>query len=268
MKRLLPWVAITIVALIWNVTAFAGSSQSDGAAQFEPQAIASFAKKVERAAAKRGARVFLLSRVGRPSAELPPGLEYTHVGFGVYSQITTDDGRTVPGYAMYNLYQRADQPDRSHIVVDFPADFFGAVYELKAAILIPKPELQRRLLKVIGSNTHKDLHNPRYSAISNPFNTKLQNCTEYLLDVIQAAIYETDDVAQIKKNSQTYFEPQEIHVNPFKLLLGTLFMPDISVSDHDGEIATATFTTVAKYLEKYGMVDEQFTLVATGEPGI
>ena len=62
---------------------------------------------------RRGPGVALLARVGRPRAKLPAGMNYTHVSFAVYSQIKTADGRQVPGYAMYNLYQRNDKQDAS-----------------------------------------------------------------------------------------------------------------------------------------------------------
>jgi hypothetical protein len=93
-----------------------------------------------------------------PAKELPAGIHYTHTAFGVYSIITTEDGRTVPGYAMYNLYQREGQPHISDLVTDFPADFFASVQEMKAGIVIPTPVMQRRLLNIINSELYQALH--------------------------------------------------------------------------------------------------------------
>lgn len=251
--------AITLFA--WSVTGFAASSAAAGEVHFQAEELVSFAKQVEKTVAAKGARVFIVSRVGRPRNELPPGFHYTHTGIGVYSVISTADGRQVPGYTMYNLYQRDDQPDRSQLVQDYPVDFFSGVYELKAGIVIPTPELQQRLLEVINSDTYRKLHNPKYSAISNPFNTRYQNCTEHTLDVINAAIYHTDDIALIKANDAAYFQPQPVRVNPLKMLFGSMFSADIALSDHDENVATATYTTIADYLEKYGMVQERFEIL-------
>jgi len=254
--------SILLAALFFGAPgAEAVSSQSGGESGYRPEEIAAFAKKVERTLAAKGARVFIISRVGRPANELPPGIHYTHTAIGVYSAIKTRDGQMVPGYTIYNLYQRAKQPDISDLVTDFPVDFFSGVYALKAGIIIPKPELQKRLLEVIGSEVYGKLHNSNYSAIANPFNSHYQNCTEYTLDVINAAVYQTDDVRRIKANEKAWFEPQPVEVNPVKMLFGSIFMPDIATSDHQGKVKTATFTTIAKYMADYDMMQEQFTVL-------
>lgn len=251
---------MTIGLLSWSLVGMAASSQAHGEQHFQPEELINFAKKVEKTVAEKGARVFLISRVGRPRSELPPGFNYTHMGIGVYSIITTADGRKVPGYTMYNLYQNSGQPDRSQLVQDYPVDFFSGVYELKTGIVIPKPELQRRLLEVINSDTYKALHNPKYSAISNPYNNQYQNCTEHTLDVINAAIYKTSDIAVIKANNKSYFERQPVKAGPFKMLFASMFTSDITMADHDENVSTATYTTIANYLEKYDLVQERFEI--------
>jgi len=132
---------------------------------------------------------------------------------------------------------------------------------MRAGIIIPTPELQKRLLDVIFSDTYSKLHNSHYSVIANPFNSRYQNCTEHLLDVINAAIYKTDDIDMLKLNASRYYQAQEVKVGPIKLLFGSLFMSDVSVSDHSGPIATSTFTTIKQYLQKYKLVDSVFTVV-------
>ncbi|NWF36983.1 DUF2145 domain-containing protein [Mariprofundus sp. KV] len=240
-------------------TAEAGSG-ANAEPQFAAEEIIEFSKKVEKTVASKGARVFILARVGRPASELPEGIHFTHTAIGVYSRIKTADGREVPGYAIYNLYQRDKEPDVSDLVVDYPIDFFSGVYELKAGIVIPTPELQQRILQVIASNRHRSLHNSNYSVIANPYNSKYQNCTEHTLDVINAAIYQTDDMQVIKGNTKAYFDAQKVHISPFKLLAGSLFMPDVKTSDQKGGIKTSTYTTIASYLDKYDLVQEKLVI--------
>jgi hypothetical protein len=242
------------------VVAFVGNAQAGslagGESVFPLENIAALSKKVERVAAERGARVFLLGRVGRPEASLPDGIEYTHISFGVYSSITTEDGRTVPGYAIHNLYQDAKRRTHSALVKDYPIDFLAAVQAMKVGVIIPKPELQKRLLAVLTSDTYEKLHNPNYSALSNPFNTKFQNCTEHTLDVINAAIYGTDDIEQLKENARAYFQPQQLKVSPLKLFFAQMFQADMRTSDQKGPIKTATSSTIANYLQEFGLVEE------------
>ncbi len=258
---------ILLAFLVTGADAFAisGSQAGSEPAFFTSGEIAAFAKQVERTVAEKGARAFIIARQRRPAEELPEGIHYTHTGFGVYSTITMEDRSVVPGYALYNLYQRNDEPNVSDLVVDYPVNFFAGVPELRAGIIIPSPQLQRRLLAVISSKTYSALHNSRYSVIANPFNSQYQNCTEHTLDVLNAAIYKTADIEELKGNAAAYYRPQEIKVNPLKLMLGGLFMTEVSTSDHSGPVATSTFTTIQEYLQKYKLIDTVLTI--TPDPG-
>jgi len=251
---------VTFFLLFTTSSVLAGSSQAGGEIHFTPEQIIKFAKKVEKILASKGARVAIIARVGRPRNKLPEGINFTHTAIAVYSQITTSDGRNIPGYAIYNLYQRAGEPDVSDLIQDFPVDFFAAVEVLEAGIIIPTPELQKRLLEVIASPTYKELHNSHYSVIANPFTLDFQNCTEHTLDVITAAIYETDDIKVIKANEEKYFEPQPVNVNPVKLLLGSMFVADVTTSDHPGSPVTSTYTTIGNFLTKYNAASEILTI--------
>lgn len=227
------------------------SSSAHAEPHFTAEQIIGFAKKVERTLAAEGARVAILARMGRPLSEMPEGMHFTHVAFAVYSNITLADGSTAPGYAIYNLYQKDDRPDVSGLVQDFPVDFFAGVAQLEAGVLIPSAELQQRLLMVIGSPAYASLHDPHYSLIANPYTVGRQNCTEFVLDVVNAAIYQTSDIKVIKTNTKAYFKAQPVNVNPFKLLLGSMFSAEVSTADQKGKPVTATFEKIAEYLQTY-----------------
>ncbi|MFH2061242.1 MAG: DUF2145 domain-containing protein, partial [Pseudomonadota bacterium] len=152
------------------------------------------------------------------------------------------------------------KPDQSNLIQDYPVDFFAGVQVLEAGIIIPKPELQLRLLKVLTADTYKQLHNPDYSVIANPFTLELQNCTEHTLDVLFAAIYQLNDIQKIKANEKAYFDPQPVNVNPLKLLLGSMLSSDVSISDHHDSPVTATFTTIGNFLEKYDLVSKRYVI--------
>jgi hypothetical protein len=215
---------------------------------------------VERTLASKGAHVAILARMGRPLSEMPRGMRFTHVAFVVYSQIQTADGRTLPGYAIHNLYQYDDKPNTSRLVIDYPVDFFSGVAHMEAGILIPSAELQQRLIKVIASPAYAAVHEPRYSVIANPYNEGRQNCTEFILDVINSAIYQTSDVKQLKQVAQKYFVAQPVEVNPFKLLLGSVFSAEVTTTDHPSRPVTATFERISDYLLKYDQGAEVLTV--------
>ena len=248
-----------IVALFVSLTACAGS-MAGGEAYFPPEQIIRFAKQVERVLAAKGARVAIVARAGRPVAELPEGMHFTHVSFLLYSEITTADGRKLHGYAVYNEYQSNEHPDTSSLVQDFPVDFFAGVAQLEAGIIIPSARLQMRLLDTITSPVYRQLHDPHYSAIANPYTLGRQNCTEHTLDVINAAIYQTGDIARIKAAEKAYFVAQPVNVSGFKLMLGAIFSSEITLSDQPGRPVTATFETIAQYLQKYDEGSEVFII--------
>ena len=237
-----------------------GGSQAGGTPQFPAEQIIQFSKQVEKTLAAKGAHVALLARVGRPASEMPKGMHFTHVSFAVYSQITTSDGRKIPGYAIYNLYQSNEKPDTSLLIQDFPVDFFAGVAMLEAGIIIPSANLQKRLLETIASPTYQKLHDPRYSAIANPYTLGRQNCTEHTLDIINAAIYPTDDIKHIKAVEKKYLFAQKVNVSGLELALGSLFSAEITLSDQPGTPVTATFETIADYLQKYDEGSEMFII--------
>lgn len=258
MKNLRHCFTVFIITLFVVCKVTAGSAQSEGELFFEPETIMRFAKKVENTLSENGARVAILARVGRPRASLPDGISFTHAGFAVYSQIRTDDGRTILGYAVHNLYQRSDQKNLSNLMQDYPVDFFAGAQVLEAGIIIPTLEVQKRILKVLVSPVYEQLHNPKYSAIANPYTTDRQNCTEHVLDVIFSAIYKTEDILKIKASQKVYFKAQVVHENPLKVLLGSVFMPDVTIADHPGALQTATFTTIGDFLEAYHLVARRY----------
>ena len=159
MFGILKTIAI-ISTLLLPTVATAGSSAS-GNPVLPTADVAAFADRVQRDLAARGAQVAIVGRVGRDPEILPVGINYTHVGFWVYSRITRADGSQGRGYRVHNLYQSAGDLTRSDLVQDSPGDFFASVFEMDAGIIIPDPRLQRKLLDVIDSPTYANLHNAR-----------------------------------------------------------------------------------------------------------
>ncbi|ALU45204.1 DUF2145 domain-containing protein [Pseudoalteromonas rubra] len=250
-------------ALSASTHTFAGS-QNSGETRFEPNQIAQFAKQVERYAANQGAHVFVIGRVGRRLDDLPKGIEFTHVALAVYSELTTSEGEKRQGYAIHNLYQLSDDPGTSQLIIDYPTDFFWSVHDLKAAIAIPSRALQQKLLDAIAQGVPAKVHNPSYSVVANPFNNQKQNCTEHTLNVINAALYNTTDMAQLKVNTQAYFKPQALNVSRFKLALGSLFNDGVDSSDHQGKIKTTTFTSIVRYLNNNQLLAHSTVLTPDG----
>lgn len=260
MRKLLT----VLVLLVGGPFAEAGS-QAAQQPSFAADAIASFSKNVERHLASQGARVAIIARQGRPIEDMPQGITFTHTAIAIYSDITLSDGKMAKGYAIHNLYQKPANPDVSELVTDYPVDFFWGAHSLKAGVIIPSMELQMAILALFQENRVAGLHNPAYSVIANPFNSTYQNCTEYTLDIINAAIYGTTDVQRLKANAEAYFSPEKVRMSRFKLTLGGMFAKGVSVSDHGRTINTTTFTTIANYLQQYDLAGAAYILDDAGQ---
>ncbi|NJO38700.1 MAG: DUF2145 domain-containing protein [Rhizobiales bacterium] len=241
----------------------AGSRQSDNPV-LPIDEVSDFADQMQAELARRGAHVAIVSRIGRDPRLLPDGIRYTHVGFWVYADIAMENGQSVRGYAVYNLYQRADDLDVSDLVQDYPADFFAGAHALDAGVIIPDPRLQAKLLEVITSPTYEKLHNPRYSVIANPENGAYQNCTEHTLDVLMAALYDTDDPGRIQANIRAHFTPQTIDIDPIKRLLGPLVIDGVAMDDQSGTIRTSTFTTIARFMADHDLSAAAYRMTPAG----
>lgn len=258
------YIFIFNLSLLHWPTAHAGSAQ-DNAITLPIKQVEKFAKHVEKYAAAEGARAFIIARVGRPEKELPKGINFTHTAIAVYSQISLESGEKVNGYAIHNLYQKEDKLDKSELVIDYPIDFFWGVNALRAGIIIPTANVQQRIIEVIASGKDRKIHNENYSVIANPFNNTFQNCTEHTLNIINAGIYQTTDIAELKSNTAQHFQAQRVKINPVKLLLGNLFVDDVSTKDHSGRIQTTTFTTIGKYLKENDLLAKAVVLEGNGE---
>ncbi|MBQ4848424.1 DUF2145 domain-containing protein [Pseudoalteromonas sp. MMG005] len=245
--------AITFLILLYHGSTYAGSTQTKHT-RFDANTIALFAKDVEKYAAKNGAHSFIIARRGQPKNKLPAGFQFTHTAIAVYSQIQLDSGESVKGYAIHNLYQEQTDANKSLLVTDYPVDFFWGADSLTAGIAIPTIELQTRLIAAIQSGVNKSLHNPHYSLIANPFNNAYQNCTEHTLNVINAALYQTDNMARLKANAKAYFQATPVKVSRIKLALGNWFADGVTTKDHDKIIQTASFTSIAQYLQEFGLL--------------
>jgi len=222
-----------------------------------------FAKQIERDLGARGARLAIVFRAGESRDQLREGIAYSHGAFWVYSPITLEDGRTATGYAVYNLYRGDGKTlpmDKSYLHQDFPIDFVAPTGVDDVGIIIPSPEMQRRILAIMDSPTYRALHIEPYSVVSNPHNAKYQNCTEFMLDVLAAAVWDTTDMAQIKVNLRAHFKPTVVKTSGLERMFAPMADASIKTDDQDGEIVTTTYESMAAFMEANGLTQEAYIL--------
>ncbi|MFK7746551.1 MAG: DUF2145 domain-containing protein [Roseobacter sp.] len=262
MKRIIKFIALAITLALPSLGT--AGSQEDTPPKLPRAEVNSYSKQLEQDLAARGANVAIVARVGRDRSTLPTGIEYTHVAYWVYSQITRADGTTRKGYRVYNLYQTAADGTVSRLVQDSPADFFAGAYALDAGVIIPDPRLQRKLLATITSPTYAKLHNASYSVLANPHSAQFQNCTEHTLDVLMASIYGTSDKAQIKANIAAHFDPQPVKIGGLKRLFAPAKSAALTTADHGSLIQTATFSSIGRFMASHDLSDQIYRFTPKG----
>ena len=143
---------------------------------------------------------------------LPDGISYTHGAFWTFVPISLDDGCVINGFAVYNLYHGDGKTlamDKSYLHQDFPIDFVAPSAVDDIAVIVPTAEMQRRILSIMDSPTYRALHIEAYSLVSNPHDIRYQNCTEFMLDIIAAAAWETADMGADQGQPETAFQADQ-----------------------------------------------------------
>lgn len=251
-------------ALAPAATAQGSSETTISTGHFTDEEAASFSKQVEHDLAAQGARIAIVFRTGRTRDKLPDGINYTHGAFWVYQSFVTPDGETLSGYNTWNLFHGdgEDLPKtQSYLAEEVPFTFITASAVDDVAVIVPTPNMQRRLFSILASDTYAELHHPDYSLISNPADPQFQNCTEFLLDVVSAAAWETSDRAQIKANLAAHFTPSEVEVNLFERMFGPIADSRIRLADHHGgPVRTATFESMSAFMMEHGLADRTYRL--------
>ncbi len=232
-------------------------------AHFTPAQAAAFSKQIERDLAGRGVRVAMVFRTGRARAKLPKGIAYTHGAFWVYRNITTADGSVTHGYAVYNLYAgdgKAWPGDVSRLVQDFPIDFTAGSAVDDVAVIVPSPEMQRRIVAVIDSPSYAGLHNASYSLIANPLRPQHQNCNSFMLDVVGSAAWNTTDRAQLRADEAAHFTPTTVEASGAMRLFGPMVDHRLKTDDQSGPLKTATYESMAAFMRDNGLLEAAYTL--------
>jgi hypothetical protein len=233
------------------------------ARHFLPEQAAAFSKQLERDLAKRGARVAMVFRAGRPRDSLPEGIAYTHGAFWVYRTIRTADGPSVSGYAVYNLYagDGDDWPKTtSRLIQDFPMEFTRGSTVDDLGVVIPSPEAQRRIVAVIDSPTYAKVHIPAYSLVANPAARKYQNCNTFMLNVVAAALWNLDDPRQITARLKTGFKATPVEATNVVRFFGPIADSRLRTDDQMGALRTATFDSLAGFLADNQALQEKYVL--------
>ena len=231
----------------WHIrTVYAGyvASTDSGDALFDRATLERYGAQLTDALLADDVQVAIVSRAGQTRDKLPDGVMFTHSAF------FRRNGSG--GYGVYNLYHGEEKRLRSSLVTDTPADFLRLLQERDAGILIPTPEMQAKLYGFLESPEYSAVHQPDYSLISNPLDLRYQNCNEFMLYAVAAAIWDTTDRKVLRARIAEVVEPTVLDVSPIRRHFGPMIDERLLLDDHGEEVRTTTFGTLVDLFRATG----------------
>jgi hypothetical protein len=171
------------------------------------------------------AQVALVARVGRDLSRY--GLRYSHVAFAWRGHPRGDwtmvEALNQCGTATSALYD------------DGLANFFlDDMFAYQAKIVIPSPEVQKRIADVLVARHGGRFHEPRYNLVAYPFATRYQNSNQWLLETLADALAERP--VGTRSEAQAWllasgFRPSTLHVPAIERLGAQIFRVNVAFDD-------------------------------------
>ena len=234
--------------------------QATGGELYGSRWLSEISIEVARQLDERNVNLAIVARSGRKRSDLPAGIQFTHIGVAIFEPILRKDGKIRYGYAVYQLYQGANgDPTRSFLKQDYLYDLAAGAAEPEIGILVPVPQLQKRIARVIRSQERLEtLYSGKFNLLANPHDADYDNCTSFVLKLIFSALYETDDLTRLETNLKAYFAPQKVELSTAQRI-GLKFKKGIHTRDApQSGPQTATFGRIEDFLEKYNLLKESW----------
>ena len=234
------------------------ASTSKGEPLFSADLLADYSAQVLAHLQDANVELAIISRAGQPRARLPDGIQYTHSAFWL---------RNGDSYDVYNLYHGEDNRRISSLVTDKAVDFLRTARAHDVGVLIPKPAVQSKLAAHIKSVNYPRVHQVNYSMISNPFDTRYQNCNEFMLDVLAAFAWDEYDAKTLKTRLKSVLEPTEIKASFVRRHIAPIVDERLVMKDQGKKIMTVTRLDLQEFLESQDMLAKAYVLdlVRAGE---
>lgn len=197
-----------------------------------------------------GAQVAIVARVGQDLSRY--GLRYSHLGIA----------RRDPASGTWMMVEELNRCGTAHSTLyadGFGNFFLDDMFAYEAKVVIPSAAVQRQLDAALASGTAMRLHEPRYNEIAYPWRTRYQNCNQWVLETLAAAL-DPQAVAS-RATAQAWlraagYRPSTLHVAPFEQLGAQLFATNIAFDDHPqdrvlaGDIDVVTAESVIDFVTR------------------
>ena len=209
------------------------------------------AERTAKALDQSGAQVVVLARMGQNLSEY--NVRYSHLGLAY-----RDDGK-------WRVVHKLNHCGTSHAAVyrqGLGEFFLDDPYQYEAAVVIPKPEVQARLLPMLRDNARlAQLNTPAYSMVAYPWSQMYQQSNQWALETFAMT---QEPAAQNRERAQAWLQlqgylPTTLHISAMKRLGGRMTAANIAFDDHPNKkrfsdrIETVTVDSVFAWLNRSGL---------------
>ncbi len=247
-------------ALVMALALATGAAQAGRSCETKPSQAASvqramtLAQHTAAALDASGAQVVVLARSGQDLTKY--GLGWSHLG------LAYKDGERWRVVHKLNACGTA----RAALYRQGLGEFFlDDLYEYKAGIVVPQPEVQARLLPMLRDNPQAArLNTPAYSMLAYPWAQRYQQSNQWALETFAMAQANSTPGAVTRESAQAWlkysgYEPTVLHLGPLTRLGARVTAANIAFDDHPGEkrfsdhIETVTVDSVFTWLNRSGL---------------
>jgi hypothetical protein len=210
------------------------------------------AEHTARALDQSGAQVIVLARIGQNLADYH--VRYSHLGLAY-----RDAGRRWRVVHKLNECGTAQAAVYRQGLGEF---FLDDLFEYEAAVVIPTPEVQARLLPMLADNARlAQLHTPAYSMVAYPWSERYQQSNQWALETFAMT---QEPAAQTRTRAQAWlqlqgYQPTTLRISAMKRLGARMTAANVAFDDHPGEkrftdrIETVTVDSVFAWLNRSGL---------------
>jgi hypothetical protein len=113
----------------------------------------------------------------------------------------------------------------------------------------------------MGSPLFEKMHVAEYSLIANPLDARYQNCNEYMLDLICAILWKTNDYAAIKAKLKETLTPTPVGVQLYERIIGPMTDNRIRLEDQGDAIVTTTYECMSTFMAAQNLLEADYKVV-------
>ncbi|HJU23357.1 MAG TPA: DUF2145 domain-containing protein [Casimicrobiaceae bacterium] len=204
---------------------------------------------VRKALDRADARVAIVARVGRNLSRYH--LRYSHVAFAWRDHPRGD-------WTMVEELNACGTATSALFDDGFGDFFLDDMFAYEAAIVVPSPDVQRRIGALLAAHGAGRFHEARYNLVAYPWSTRYQNSNQWALETFAGALSkDVRDRAQAQAWLRAKaFRPATIRIGAFERLGGELGRANIAFDDHPldrrmaGDIDVVSAESVLDFVQR------------------